>query len=317
MKVLITGGAGGLGFNICKAFLEDGFDVRVFDLDNRINQRRVRNLGASTDIVWGDITQLESVRRALDGVDAVIHLAAIIEPLTEKNPELAARINVGGTKTIVDLVKEKREPIPFVFTSSTSVFGPMPDATEPLHPDRNHPNPSNTYAKTKVQAEEIIKGSGIPYVILRLTSIPHVRINFRLTDVRYLVFSIPLKNRFEFCHPDDVALAILNAVKNFDKVKNNTLIISGGLSQQMLYEDMLGAMLRNFGLPLPPQHKFTTEPYPLHWYDTTRSQELLQFQHSTLADYTRDLSKQLPAPLTTFMRNFVGPVFGRAIVRLL
>ena len=108
MNVLITGGAGGLGLSVCKAFLDDGFDVRVFDLGNRVNQRRVRTLGASADTVWGDITQLESVRRAMDGVDAVVHLAAIIQPLTEENPELAARINVGGTQTIVDLVKEKR-----------------------------------------------------------------------------------------------------------------------------------------------------------------------------------------------------------------
>lgn len=317
MNVLITGGAGGLGINICQAFLDDGFDVRVFDLDNRVNQRRVRTLGASTDIVWGDITQPESVRRAMDGVDAVVHLAGILQPLTEKNPELAARVNVGGTQTIVDLVKGKREPIPFVFTSSASVFGPMPDATEPVHPDRNHPNPSDTYARTKFQAEEIIKGSGIPYVILRLTSTPHVNLNFRLSDVRYDVFSIPLKNRFEFCHPDDVALAILNTVKNFQSVKGRTLIIAGGPSQQMLYEDMLRALLRNFGLPLPPRHKFPSEPFPLHWYDTSASQELLQFQHRTLADYSRDVSKQLPAPLIALMRYFVGPVFGRVIVRLL
>ena len=317
MNVLITGGAGGLGLSVCKAFLDDGFDVRVFDLGNRVNQRRVRTLGASADTVWGDITQLESVRRAMDGVDAVVHLAAIIQPLTEENPELAARINVGGTQTIVDLVKEKGEPIPFVFTSSASVFGPTPDATEPLHPDRNHPNPCATYARTKVQAEEIIKGSGIPYLILRLTSTPHLRTKIGLADIRYNIFSIPLENRVEFCHPDDVALAILNAVKNFEKVKNNTLIIAGGPSQQMVYEDMLRAIFQPFGLPLPPRHKFTKEPYDLDWYDTSRSQELLQFQHRTLADYSRDMSKQLPAPLTIFVRYFVGPVFGRAIVRLL
>jgi len=269
MNVLITGGAGGLGLSVCKAFLDDGFDVRVFDLDNRVNQRRVITLGASVDTVWGDITQLESVRQAMDGVDAVVHLAGIIQPLTEKNPELAAMINVGGTQTIVDLVKEKREPIPFVFTSSASVFGPTPDATEPLNPDRNHPNPSTTYARTKLQAEEMIKGSGIPYLILRLTSTPHLRTTIGLADIRYNVFSIPLENRVEFCHPDDVALAILNAVKNFEKVKNNTLIIAGGPSQQMVYEDMLRAIFRPFGLPLPPRHKFAKEPYDLDWYDTS------------------------------------------------
>lgn len=317
MKVLITGGAGGLGTTICKAFLEDGFDVRVFDLDNRVNRKRLRTLGTSVDTVWGDITQPESVRRAIDGVDAMVHLAGILPPLSEKNPELAARVNVGGTQTIVDLVKERREPIPFVFTSSASVFGPTPDATEPLHPDRNHPNPQSTYDKTKLQAEEIIRGSGIPHLILRLTSVPHLRPNFKFADMRYSFFSIPLENRVEFVHPADLALAILNGVKKFDKVKGNTLIIAGGPSQQMVYKEMLRGVFRPFGLPLPPPHKFTREPYDLDWYDTSRSQELLQFQHRTLDDYSRDMAKQYPAPLIIFMRYFVGPVFGKAIIRLL
>ena len=317
MKVLITGGAGGLGTTVCQAFLEDGFDVRVFDLDNRVNWKRVRTLGTSVDTVWGDITQPESVRLAMDGIDAVVHLAGILPPLTEENPELAARINVGGTQTIVDLVKEKREPVPFIFTSSTSVFGPTPDATEPLHPDRNHTNPQSTYGKTKLQAEEIIRDSGIPHLILRLTSIPHLRPNLKFADMRYSFFSIPLENRVEFCHPEDVALAILNGVKNFDNVKGNTLIIAGGPSQQMLYEEMLRAVFRPFGFPLPPRHKFTREPYDLDWYDTSRSQELLLFQHRNLADYSRDMAKQYPAPLIIFMRYFFGPVFGRFIVRLL
>jgi len=84
-----------------------------------------------------------------------------------------------------------------------------------------------------------------------------------------------------------------------------------------VYEDMLRAIFRPFGLPLPPRHKYAKEPYDLDWYDTSSSQELLQFQHKTLADYSRDMSKQLPAPLAILMRYFVGPVFGRAIVRLL
>jgi UDP-glucose 4-epimerase len=315
VKVLITGGAGGLGLSVCKAFLEDGFDVRVFDLGNRVNQRRVRTLDASTDIVWGDINQLESVREAMDGVDAVVHLAGILQPLTEENPDLADRVNVGGTETIVSLVKESGKRIPFVYPSSVAVFGPRPDLTECIHGDKVACNPTTVYAKNKVQSENIIKESGIDYVILRLTAVPHLK--FALSFIRKEMYSIPLKNRFEFCHPDDVALAMLNAVKNFQLVKGRTLIIAGGPSQQMLYEDMIGTMLRKFGLPLPPEHKFTSEPFYLHWYDTSESQELLKFQRKTFAEYTREMSKQFPAPLTAFMRYFVGPVFGRVIVRLL
>jgi len=310
MRVLITGGAGHIGYGVCKAFHEQGFNVRVL-----LHQSKLKGIGSDLEMVWGDIAKPDSVSMAMEGVDAVVHLAGLVQPLTEQKPGLAKKVNVGGTQTIVNMIKERGKRIPFVFTSSTAVFGACPDATECLHPDRNACNPTTVYAETKMQAEDFIRESGIDYVILRLTSIPYLRIS--LSEMRTHIYSIPLKNRLEFCHPDDVALAILNAVKNFDMVKGKTLMIGGGPSQQMLYEDMLRAVLGTFGLPLPPRQRFTQEPFPLHWYDTTASQELLEYQNKTLDDYSRDLTKQLPAPLVALMRRFIGPVFGKLIVRLL
>jgi len=272
-------------------------------------------MGSDLEMEWGDIAQPDSVRGAMEGVDAVVHLAGLVQPLTEQKPGLARRVNVGGTQTLVNIIEERGERIPFVFTSSAAVFGACQDSTECLHPDRNACNPTTVYAETKMQAEDLVRESGVDYVILRLTSIPYLRIS--LSDMRAHMFSIPLKNRLEFCHPDDVALAILNAVVNFDMVKGKTLMIGGGPSQQMLYEDMLRAVLGTFGLPLPPQHRFTQEPFPLHWYDTTESQELLVYQSKTLDDYSTDLARQIPAPLVALMRRFIGPVFGKLIVRLL
>jgi len=310
MRVLITGGTGRWGPPVCKAFLKQGFSVRIL-----LHRKRVKSLGANCELVWGDVNQPDSVRKAMQGIDAVVHLAGIVQPFTEGNPQLAYKVNVGGTQTIVDLVKERGESIPFVFPSSVAVFGLCPDATEPLHPERNLCNPTSVYAKTKVQAENLIRESGIDHVILRVTAVPYLRITPR--DLKAHLYTIPLKNRLEFCHPDDAALATVNSVKNFELVKGNTLIIAGGPSQQMLYEDMLRVVLGTLGLPLPPRHKFAEEPYPLHWYDTSRSQELLKFQQKTLDDYSRDLANQFTAPFIALMRYFIGPVFGRLIVRFL
>ncbi len=310
MRVLITGGTGRWGPPICKAFLDEGFKVRML-----LHRKSVKSVGANCELVWGDVTRPDSVKEAMDGVDAVVHLAGIVQPFTEENPELAYRVNVGGTQTLVDIIKERGERIPFVFPSSVAVFGTCPDTAEPLRLDSTPLNPTSVYAKTKVQAETLIRESGTDYVILRATSIPYLKL--RLSDVKTHMFTIPLKNRMEFCHPDDAALAIVNSVKNFERVKGNTLIIGGGPSQQMLFEDMLRALFGTFGLPLPPQHKFSEEPYPLHWYDTSTSQQQLDFQHKTLDDYSKDLASQFPPPLLALMRYFIGPVFGRLIVRLL
>jgi nucleoside-diphosphate-sugar epimerase len=310
MRVLITGAAGHFGPGICRTFLREGFSVRLL-----LHRRRIKSLEREMEAVWGDITDPDSVRRAIDGVDAVVHLAGIVEPLTEHDPELAYSVNVGGTRTIVDLIKESSGSIPFVYISSVAVFGPTPDATECLHPDRNPCNPISIYAKTKLQTEDLIRESGIDYIILRLTATPYSKIS--RNDIKTQMFIVPLKNRIEFCHPDDAALAIINSVRHFDAAKNRTLVIAGGPSQQMYYEDLVRASMGTFGLPLPPRHKFAEGPFAMDWYDTSESQALLRYQRKTLDDYSLDLARQFPAPLLAFMHYFIGPVFGRLIARLL
>lgn len=316
MRVLITGGAGRLGINVDKAFVKAGFQVRVFDLDTPVNRKSIKRLGQQAEIYWGDITRPDLVQKALEGVDAVVHMAGILPPVAYEKPALADMVNVGGTRIIVDMLKQTGKRIPFVFTSSVAAFGPTPHVNKPLCPEKHDANPQGAYGETKLQAEDIIKRSGIDYVILRLTATMYL--SFSASDLKRM-FTVPLNNRVEYCHPDDTASAILNAVKNFPAVKGNTLVISGGPEQRMLYKDMVGAILRVLGLPLPPARKFTKEPYYLDWYDTTKSQKLLHFQHRSFADYIRDFSRQLSRQygpgFIPFMRHFVGPVFGKAIVQ--
>jgi len=316
MRILITGGAGRLGITVCKTFLHDGFRVRVFDLDTPGNRKSVKRLHGKAEVIWGDVTRPDSVQKAMEGVDAVVHMAGILPPVAYEKPELAAKVNVDGTKIIVDSIKEMDHQIPFVFTSSVAAFGPTPSATQPLCPEKIKPNPKGAYGETKLQAEKIIHESGIDYVILRLTATMYL--SFSISDLKRM-FTVPLNNRVEYCHPNDTASAILNAIKNFAQVKGKILVISGGAEQRMLYKDMIRAMMGIMGLPLPPSRKFTTEPYYLDWYDTTKSQALLKFQRHTFADYLKDYSKELArqygSGFLPFMRRFVGPVFGKVIVQ--
>jgi len=316
MRVLLTGGAGRLGIHICKKLLKEGLQVRMFDLDNARNRKNVECIQGKAEIAWGDVTKAESVRTAMEGIDAVVHMAAILPPVAYEKPELARRVNVGGTEIIVDLLKEKGGHIPFVFTSSAAVFGPTPNASEPLCPDKHKPQPKDVYGETKFLAEKVIRESGIDYITLRLTATMYLM--FEVSDIRRM-FTIPLHNRIEYCHPDDTACAIVNALKNFDTTKGNTLVVSGGPQQRMLYKDMIARILGVLGLPLPPAKKFEKKPYYLDWYDTTKAQKLLRYQRKSFGDYLNDYARELTrvySPLfLPFMRYFVGPVFGRLIVR--
>jgi hypothetical protein len=125
----------------------------------------------------------------------------------------------------------------------------------------------------------------------------------------------------ELCHPEEVSLAIVNAIANFEAAKGNTLIISGGLKGRMLYKDMVGSILGVLRLPLPPARKFSQQPFYLDWYDTSKSQLLLQYQHKTFGDYLGDyrgaLSRRFSPAFLPFMCYFVGPVFGKLVMRLM
>jgi len=318
MRVLLTGGAWRLGITICKSLLRDGSQVRIFDLDSANNRKSVQALHGKAEIYWGDITQPDSLIPAMDKIDTVVHMAAILPPVADEKPELAQKVNIGGTKNLVDLIKKSGRHIPLIYTSSAAVFGPTPNAIEPLCPDKNDPHPKGVYGETKYLAETAIRESGIDHAILRLTATMYLL--FKTSDLKRM-FSIPLNNRIEYCHPDDTAAAIINAVNDFETVKGNTFVISGGPHQRMLYKDMIGNILKVLGLPLPPAKKFTEKPYYLDWYDTDKSQKLLRFQMRSFSEYLTDFSGELTrvySPIfLPFMRYFVGPIFGKLITRLI
>lgn len=318
MRVLVTGGAGRLGITVCHKLLDEGFQVRVFDLDTPRNRKSVREITDRVEVAWGDITSRASVNNAIEGIGAVIHMAGILPPVSEEKPQLTEEVNVGGTRVLLDSLREQEPGLPFVFTSSVAVFGSTPDASCPISVEKDDPRPEGVYARTKLEAEELIRQSGIEHVILRLSAAIYTV--FTVKDIK-MIYSIPLGNRVETCHPDDVAVAIVNAVSRFNEIKGNTLIISGGENNRMSYQDMIAQILNVISLPVPPAQKFTKQPYYLDWYDTCKSQELLQFQRKTFSDYLDDYRKELSRKLSPlflpFMSLFVGPLFGKVIVRLM
>src|SRR5690606_21766694 len=100
--VLLTGAYGNIGCYALEELLKQGYAVVAFDKDSppsRKNARRFSGKGIRT--VWGDITQAQSVADALQGVDAVIHLAGIFPPLSEQHPKLSEAVNVCGIQNIL------------------------------------------------------------------------------------------------------------------------------------------------------------------------------------------------------------------------
>jgi len=153
MKILITGAAGRLGYEVVKICLEAGYSVRAFDLP-QVNWTRLESI-EEVNIFQGDITDLNKVKEACIGINAVIHLAALLPPKTEVNRGLTHRINVQGTKNLIDSINQETR---IVFTSSIATYGVTAKEAPPIK--ENHPQiPYNNYSESKIIAESLIKTS--------------------------------------------------------------------------------------------------------------------------------------------------------------
>lgn len=135
MRCLVTGGAGRLGGEVVRLAVQRGYSVVAFDLP-QVRWEAVSEI-PGVEPFKGDVTSAESVREACRGVDGVIHLAAILPPASEVNRELTMRVNVEGTKNIIDALR-KEPDTPTVFASSVSTYGitagEEPPSTWPTRP---------------------------------------------------------------------------------------------------------------------------------------------------------------------------------------
>jgi len=205
MKVLITGGAGFIGSHTADLLLERGYEVRILDgLEPPVHPRRERPLylPREAEFIEGDIRDKFAWEKALEGVEAVIHLAAYQDYLPDFGK--FAMVNDGGTALLYEVIVERRLPVKkIVLGSSQAVYGeskyecprdgvqyPPPRSLEqlkkgewevkcpicsgemrPLPADESQVNPHNQYAVSKYAQELYALTLGrrydIPTVVLR------------------------------------------------------------------------------------------------------------------------------------------------------
>jgi dTDP-L-rhamnose 4-epimerase len=128
MKVLITGGAGFIGSHLADRLLTDGHEVRALDnLDPQVHAdgERPDHLDAAVELQTGDVRDRDAVRRALDGVDAVVHFAAAVgvgQSMYEI--ERYTSINAIGAAVLLEEALERRDAIQkLLVASSMSIYG--------------------------------------------------------------------------------------------------------------------------------------------------------------------------------------------------
>ena len=187
MQVLITGGAGYLGSVLTSHLLRHGHHVRVLDcLRHGVSGLSAMRGDIGLEVVRGDVRSSEAVEQVLTGVDAVVHLAAIVgDPACARKPLDAWGINYEATKEVVRAAA-RRGVRRFVFASTCSNYGKM--AGDTPYVGENAPlRPLSLYAESKVAAEKELLGASedVPAVstVLRFATLYGLspRMRFDLT----------------------------------------------------------------------------------------------------------------------------------------
>jgi len=143
----ITGAAGVMGARLTARLRKAGWNVRALVMPGDPLRSRVDRLGC--EVREGNVADPSSLRGVCDGVDLVYHLAAVI---ISHDPTVFERVNRDGTANVV--AEAQRSKVGhFVYVSSASV----------TYPRRTR------YAESKLEAERIVAGAGLPYTIVRPT----------------------------------------------------------------------------------------------------------------------------------------------------
>lgn len=291
--ILVTGASGSVGQEALKELSKnkDKYHIRALDIPNKKTKKALSQIDKDIELFWGDLTKLETIKEAAQGVDFVIHLAAIIPPLADFDTELAYNVNVNGTNNLITALKESSPEAFIVYSSSISVYGDRVSTPWIKIDDEMKPSVGDYYAETKIEAEKLIKESGLKWSIFRLTAIFGPQ-----TSMDPLFFHMPLETSLEFATSRDTGYAMVKAIENRNKIQGQTFNLSGGEKCRINYKDFISKAFRISGLGKLnfPKEAFAKINFHCGYYeDHSKLQDILQFQRDSIEDYFHQMKLNL------------------------
>jgi uncharacterized protein YbjT (DUF2867 family) len=232
--ILVVGGTGFVGSHLIQRLRKNGVPVRAVVRSPRKAQA-LKDLGV--EVVAGDIADKASLEAAAAGVARIIHLVGIIQ----EAPGVTFRgVHVEGTRNLIEAAK-KAGVRHFFYQSA---LGTRPGAKSEYH-------------KTKWEAEELVRASGIPFTILRPSLIfgPGDQFTLRLSEMLKISPVMPVigpgRSKIQPIYIDDVVTCIAKAVAS-DAFLNEIYEIGG--PEQLTYEEVTATIAGAMGIKRPVVH---------------------------------------------------------------
>lgn len=297
--ILVTGGTGFIGGHLIRSLRQEGLPVRALAR----HPDKVQPLkDLSVEVVPGDISDSASLEKAAEGIERVINLVGIIQ----ETPGVTFRaVHVEGTRNVIEAAR--KAGVRHFFHQSA--LGTRPGAKSEYH-------------RTKWEAEELVRQSGIPHTILRPSLIygPGDKFTIRLSEILRRAPVMPVigsgKYRVQPIYIDDVVSCMVKAVTS-DAFLNEIYEIGG--PDQLTYEEVTKAIAEAMGLKRPAFHVplFFMKPLaraletvlsnpPL----TTNQLVMLQEDNVCSMRDIRDAFGIEPLAFRDGLRKFIRPISG-------
>lgn len=285
-----------VGSQTVRRLAMDGRHVVATDLDTPANRKAAENLLPGVQMRYADLTDALAVEALISEVApaAIIHLAAIIPPFCYARRGLARKVNVDATASLLAAAAKQPSPPRFVQASSIAVYGARnPHKISDVLTAETPVNPSDIYGQHKVEAEALVRGSGLEWLILRLGGVLTSEPGFNMErDLLFFEGVLPADGRLQTVDVRDVASAF--AAATTVDVTGRVLLIGGDDTHRQLQGDIASATTKAMGvgqlMPTgrPGNPDSDTDWFATDWMDAATAQEILGHQHhswpQTLAD---------------------------------
>ncbi len=216
--VLITGGAGKIGFDLVNKLVDSNCNITVLDLESKASIKKLAPIKDRVRIVYGDVEDANLIRDLVKRNDIVIDYAGIMPPLADLNEEIANATNFNGTKNIVDAIKELNPDCLYIYMSFICVYGTTDKKVRKLSTETESTYPDDYYSVSVIRSEDYIKNNIEKYAILRMPIV--------ITNNNYFLKHMKLDRTMDFITKEDLNDLILSAMKS-PKIVGKTYNISG------------------------------------------------------------------------------------------
>lgn len=301
--IFITGTTGIMGMASLKELYaqKDKFKIKALARKNKTNAKKLAKF-SDIEVVWGDLTDYNSVLAGITGADIVLHIGGMVSPKADSRPKTTHKVNVGAAENIVKAVNAQpnADQIKVVYIGSVAQTS---DRNAPIHWGRTGDpiciSVYDHYAITKTIAERIIVEGVKSWVCLRQSGILYPGI---LKNYDPIMFHVPINGVLEWATVEDSGRLMAQVCQDWvpDTFWNNFYNIGSGDSFRITNYEFEQKLLKAISCPKPEKlfdaNWFVLRNFHGQWYaDSDKLNDILQFRENiSCDDYFKRLSKQVP-----------------------